>query len=94
MKLHAHTVKDTAQISETEFWNTYFDPLLLLLIADPSKLILLRWINQAAAELASVHPDAVISERDQMTFGRSYGYEEAKVAEASCDEKGVCRDLL
>ncbi|KAI8642928.1 hypothetical protein BD408DRAFT_365863 [Parasitella parasitica] len=81
------------QISESELWNTYFDPLLSCIISDPDRLIHLRWTNSTPMEKGKSRPDAVISEKQQMSFGNSVGYGEAKSQQGSCS-KSLCLDTL
>ncbi|KAG1450887.1 hypothetical protein G6F46_011695 [Rhizopus delemar] len=78
---------------ESELWSTYFDPLLSCLISDPDRLIHLRWTNAIPMEKGKNRPDAVISEKRQMSFGNSVGYGEAKTLQGSCS-KSLCLDTL
>lgn len=74
-------------------WNTYFDPLLSCLISDPDRLIHLRWTNAIPTEKGKARPDAVISEKQQLSFGSSIGFGEAKTQQGSCS-KLLCLDTL
>ncbi|KAI7900550.1 uncharacterized protein BX663DRAFT_516838 [Cokeromyces recurvatus] len=92
-KLPTRPLNDYKQISESELWSTYFDPLLSCLISDPDRLIHLRWTNAIPMEKGKNRPDAVISEKRQMSFGYSVGYGEAKTLQGSCS-KSLCLDTL
>ncbi|CEP15594.1 hypothetical protein [Parasitella parasitica] len=92
-KLPIGPLNDYKQISESELWSTYFDPLLSCLISDPDRLIHLRWTNALPMEKGKNRPDAVISEKRQMSFGNSVGYGEAKTLQGSCS-KSLCLDTL
>ncbi|KAG1168326.1 hypothetical protein G6F70_002080 [Rhizopus microsporus] len=83
----------TSSICQSELWSTYFDPLLSCLISDPDRLIHLRWTNAIPMEKGKNRPDAVISEKQQMSFGNSVGYGEAKTQQGSCS-KSLCLDTL
>ncbi|KAG2233534.1 hypothetical protein INT48_007136 [Thamnidium elegans] len=60
---------------------------------DPDRLIHLRWTNAIPMEKGKNRPDAVISEKQQMSFGNSVGYGEAKTRQGSCS-KSLCLDTL
>ncbi|KAG2196284.1 hypothetical protein INT47_012506, partial [Mucor saturninus] len=76
-KLPKLPLKDNSIISESELWNTYFDPLLSCLISDPEKLVHLRWTNATPSEGEKLRPDAVVSKRQQLEYEGSIGYGEA-----------------
>ncbi|KAI8976807.1 hypothetical protein BDB01DRAFT_727373 [Pilobolus umbonatus] len=78
---------------ESELWSTYFDPLLSCIISDPDRLIHLRWTNTIPLEKGKSRPDAVISEKRQLTFGSNVGYGEAKREQGFC-RKSLCLDTL
>ncbi|CAO3703644.1 unnamed protein product [Rhizopus stolonifer] len=80
-------------LSESELWSTYFDPLLSCLISDPDRLVHLRWTNAIPNEKGKSRPDAVISEKPQLVFGGSVGYGEAKTRQGCCS-KLLCLDTL
>ncbi|KAI8077892.1 uncharacterized protein B0P05DRAFT_491808 [Gilbertella persicaria] len=92
-KLPKKPLSNYKEVSETELWNTYFDPLLSCLISDPDRLIHLRWTNVIPMEKGKSRPDAVISEKLQLSFGSSVGYGEAKAQQGSCT-KLLCLDTL
>ncbi|KAI9332753.1 hypothetical protein BD770DRAFT_449237 [Pilaira anomala] len=72
-KLPKLPLKDNSIISESELWNTYFDPLLSCLICDPEKLVHLRWTNATPNEGGKLRPDAVISKRQQLEYEGNIG---------------------
>ncbi|KAG1469183.1 hypothetical protein G6F56_003400 [Rhizopus delemar] len=93
-KLPKLPLKDNSTISESELWNTYFDPLLSCLICDPEKLVHLRWTNATPSEGGKLRPDAVISKRQQLEYEGSIGYGEAKVNQGSSSRYFLCMDTL
>ncbi|KAI8973346.1 hypothetical protein BDF20DRAFT_1002337 [Mycotypha africana] len=93
-KLPKLPLKDNSTISESELWNTYFDPLLSCLICDPEKLVHLRWTNATPSEGGKLRPDAVISKRQQLEYEGSVGYGEAKVIQGSSSRYSLCMDTL
>lgn len=92
-KLPCSPLNDYKQVSESELWSTYFDPLLSCLISDPDRLVHLRWTNTIPNEKGKSRPDAVISEKRQLVFGGSVGYGEAKTRQGCCS-KVLCLDTL
>ncbi|KAG2225771.1 hypothetical protein INT45_011439, partial [Circinella minor] len=60
-KLPMNSIKIKLSIGECELWNTYFDPILSSILADPDKNIILRWANVECDRTANQRPDATIS---------------------------------
>ncbi|CAO3609516.1 unnamed protein product [Mucor hiemalis] len=93
-KLPKLPLRDNTTISESELWNTNFDPLPSCLICDPEKLVHLRWTNATPSEGGKLRPDAVISKRQQLEYEGSVGYGEAKVFQGSSIRYSLCMDTL
>ncbi|KAI8385058.1 uncharacterized protein BYT42DRAFT_477297, partial [Radiomyces spectabilis] len=56
-----------------------FDPILSRLIANPLNNVHLRWSDTTTPETRRQRPDAVISKINQLSFGSSFCFGEAKV---------------
>ncbi|CAO3640917.1 unnamed protein product [Cunninghamella blakesleeana] len=92
-KLPTMPLKDNSDISETELWSTFFDPLLSCLICDPERLVHLRWKNTIPIEGGKSQPDAIISKKQQLEYEGSIGYGEVKVNQGS-SRYSLCMDTL
>ncbi|CAO3611923.1 unnamed protein product [Cunninghamella blakesleeana] len=92
-KLPKNPINDTTTISETELWNTYFDPLLSCVLANSGRSVLLRWLDKVISPSLPLRPDAVISIVDQLEFGDTLGHGEIKIAEPTCNKAALCMDL-
>lgn len=92
-KLPNTPLNDYKQLSETELWSTYFDPMLSYLISDPKRFIHFRWTDAIPNENGNSRPDSVVSEKKQLAFGSSLGFGEAKIQQGSCS-KLLCLDTL
>ncbi|ORX48774.1 hypothetical protein DM01DRAFT_262919, partial [Hesseltinella vesiculosa] len=91
-KLPTNPIKDEDSLVENELTCTFFDPILSRLISDPVKDVHLRWSDIIAPKTPRQRPDAVISKVNQLSFGQSLGFGEARVQHASNYE--LCHDLL
>ncbi|KAG0176913.1 hypothetical protein DFQ28_006716 [Apophysomyces sp. BC1034] len=88
-------LNDYKEIGESELWCTYFNPLLSFLISDPDQFIHLRWTNTIPNEKnGKTRPDAVVSEKLQLSFGANIGFGEAKVQKGSGSRVSLCLDTL
>ncbi|CAO3595732.1 unnamed protein product [Absidia cylindrospora] len=88
-------LNDCKELSESELWCTYFNPLLSFLISDPDQFIHMRWTNTIPNEKnGKSRPDAVVSEKLQLSFGGSIGFGEAKVQKGSGSRVSLCLDTL
>ncbi|KAI8335877.1 hypothetical protein BC941DRAFT_354975 [Chlamydoabsidia padenii] len=92
-KLPITPLNDYTDMSESELWSTYFDPMLSVLISDPDKLIHLRWSNTIPSEKGKSRPDAVISKKPQMDFRGNVGFGEVKVWQGN-GKRSLCMDTL
>ncbi|CAO3697691.1 unnamed protein product [Rhizopus stolonifer] len=93
-KLPNLPLKDNSTLSESELWNTYFDPLLSYLICNPEKLVHLRWTNATPNEGGKLRPDAVICKRQQLEYEGSIGHGEVKVNQGKSSRYLLCMDTL
>ncbi|KAG1033380.1 hypothetical protein G6F43_013581 [Rhizopus delemar] len=91
-KLPTNDIKDEDSLGENELTCTFFDPILSRLIANPINNVHLRWSDIMAPETPRQRPDAVISKINQLSFGSSLGFGEAKIQRTSKYE--LCHDLL
>ncbi|KAI9335214.1 hypothetical protein BD770DRAFT_332511, partial [Pilaira anomala] len=77
-------------IHETELWSSLFDPILVALFSDPDRDTFLRCAN----ELNRIQPDAMICSINQLSWDRTIGYGEVKVAEPTPNSAALASDLL
>jgi hypothetical protein len=93
-KLPNTPLKDNNDISESELWSTYFDPLLSCLICDPERLVHLRWTNSIPIEGGKLRPDAIIAKKQQLEYDHSVGHGEVKVNRGNTSKYLLCMDTL
>ncbi|KAG0162223.1 hypothetical protein DFQ28_001685, partial [Apophysomyces sp. BC1034] len=93
-KLPKTPLKDNNDISESELWSTYFDPLLSCLICDPDRLVHLRWTNSIPIEGGKLRPDAIIAKKQQLEYDGSVGHGEVKVNQGNTSKYLLCMDTL
>jgi hypothetical protein len=86
-------IVDIAEISESELWSTYFDPLLSAVISDNERNTLLRWLNKQAEDNLK-RPEATVTMIDQLHFGAHLGFGEVKNFQLTCDKAALCNDFL
>ncbi|ORE02358.1 hypothetical protein BCV72DRAFT_53925 [Rhizopus microsporus var. microsporus] len=93
LKLPRDPIADVTNISESELWSIYFDPLLSAIVSDNERNMLLRWLNKQA-EGNLLRPDASITLIDQLQFGAHLGFGEVKIVQPTCDKAALCSDFL
>ncbi|GAA5800601.1 hypothetical protein HPULCUR_006037 [Helicostylum pulchrum] len=81
---------------EFEPFIVYFDPILTSLLSGPNRNVLLRWTNISSDETEDLRPDATISKIEQLDFGASLGFGEAKISHSTTttDTHALCHELL
>ncbi|OAD74634.1 hypothetical protein PHYBLDRAFT_180889 [Phycomyces blakesleeanus NRRL 1555(-)] len=98
-KLPSRNLLSTTTIRETELWSSVFDPILTTLFSDPDRDIFLRWTNVVpeegcVSEIIRAQTDAMICEIEQLSWGCTIGYGEAKIAEPKPNIGSLANDLL
>ncbi|KAL0083092.1 hypothetical protein F4703DRAFT_1794672 [Phycomyces blakesleeanus] len=98
-KLPSRNLLSTTTIRETELWSSVFDPILTTLFSDPDRNIFLRWTNVVpeegcVSEIIRAQTDAMICEIEQLSWGCTIGYGEAKIAEPKPNIGSLANDLL
>ncbi|KAI8078310.1 hypothetical protein BDF21DRAFT_452657 [Thamnidium elegans] len=78
-KTSIRNLLSTATIRETELWSSAFDPILAVLFSEPDRNTFLRWTNVVPEEVS---------------WGSTLGYGEAKIAEPNPNIGGLVNDLL
>ncbi|ORX49518.1 hypothetical protein DM01DRAFT_1409488 [Hesseltinella vesiculosa] len=91
-KLPMDDLKDENTLGENELTGTFFDPIFSRIIANPLNKVHLRWSDTMAPETPKRRPDAIISQINQLAYGSSLGFGEAKIQNAS--KYDLCHDLL
>ncbi|KAG1136978.1 hypothetical protein G6F37_012560 [Rhizopus arrhizus] len=93
-ELPLQAIKDKTSIGKYELTTTYFHPILSSILSNPDKQVLLRWTNIETDSSAKKRPDATITKLNQLVFGHSLGFGEAKIAQCTPDKYNLCHDLL
>lgn len=91
-----HQLRLKKSIGEFEPFIVYFDPILTSLLSGPNRNVLLRWTNISSDETEDLRPDATISKIEQLDFGASLGFGEAKISHSTTttDTHALCHELL
>ncbi|ORE00767.1 hypothetical protein BCV72DRAFT_100067 [Rhizopus microsporus var. microsporus] len=98
-KLPVRTMIEGTVQGEAELWSGIFDPILSSILSDPENDVLLRWSNVLPTEASSsssnqVRPDAMVCEIDQLSWGKSLGFGEVKLADVTPNLNELGHDLL
>ncbi|KAG9307562.1 hypothetical protein G9A89_023127 [Geosiphon pyriformis] len=90
-----------SSVGEFELCNTYIDPVLNSIVADPDRDVFLRWSNREAPGSKARkltgrarQPDAIINTIDQLSWVSSRGHGEIKVQEEADNFYNLCTDLI
>lgn len=93
LKFPRDPIVDVTDISESELWSIYFDPLLSAVFSDNERNTLLRWLNKQTDD-SLLRPDASITLVDQLHFGAHIGFGEVKIIQPTCDKAALCSGFL
>lgn len=93
-KLPSHVIKETTPISENELYNSYFDPILSALIADPEKSILLRYSSNNQDKNENRRSGTTISRIQQSKNKYNVGHGEVRIRDIPCDTQPLVWDLF
>ncbi|KAL0095620.1 hypothetical protein F4703DRAFT_1825554 [Phycomyces blakesleeanus] len=92
-KLPRNPIADSADISESKLWDTYFDSFLPANFSDNERSTLLRWLNKHA-KVNLIQLETSITLIDQLNFGANPGFGEVKNSKPKCDKATLCGDFL
>jgi hypothetical protein len=67
--------------------------MLTYTISDPERYMYLRWTDAIPSENGKSRPDAVSSEKTQLSFGNSFKFGQARIQQGS-KSKLLCLDTL
>ncbi|EIE80183.1 hypothetical protein G6F46_000888 [Rhizopus delemar] len=84
-------IVDVTDISESELWTIYLDPLLSTIVSDNERNTLLRWLKKQAEDNL-LRPDASITLIDQLQVGAHLGFGKVKIIQPTCDKAALCSD--
>ncbi|KAG2223624.1 hypothetical protein INT45_009983 [Circinella minor] len=84
LKLPLKTMLDKTVIGETELWSQYYDLMLANVL--PSE--------GSVSDRVQVRPDAIVCEIDQLSWGTSVAFGEAKLSEPTNNINSSGRDLM
>ncbi|KAL0097179.1 hypothetical protein J3Q64DRAFT_1611804, partial [Phycomyces blakesleeanus] len=90
-KLPRNPIADSADISESKLWDTYFDSFLPANFSDNERSTLLRWLNKHA-KVNLIQLETSITLIDQLNFGANPGFGEVKNSKPKCDKATLCGD--
>lgn len=69
-------------------------PVLSRILSSPEKLVLLRWTIIESDASGNKRPDAILTKLTQLSNGPSLGFGEARVAQRTTNNNGLCHGLL
>ena len=93
-ELPLQAIKNKQTSGEYELTTTYFHPILSCILSSPEKRVLLRWTNIESDASGDKRPDATLTKLNQLAYGPSMGFGEAKVAQPTTNNNVLCHDLL